>query len=622
MLKRLNLSQTGLLTGSFAFLGSSLVIFGLRFVTGAIVARSLGAQGKGVYALFVTTSALLALTMNLGLGGALTYLRARGEFEGRPLGGFALSAALTLALPGAALLSLGYAAGLQVTLLNGLTWPHIILLMFFLPIDLTAAFFNALLLGERKIFAVNFINVTQASANLALQTVSWWLDGGVNGAIWAWLLANVWGCAATLSLCRHNLSSQIGLPGNIRKPALNYGLKSYIANLFSFFNYRLDSYLVNFYAGSNSLGQYSTGVSTAELLWYLPNAVSGALFPKVPGLSGRAAAELTARAARQTLTLLLLAAVPFAVLGAALIPIIYGTEFRPAVTPFLLLLPGIIGMTVSKLLSAGLSGQGKPQYATQTTLVTVLITIGLDVSLIPQLGIAGAALASSAAYLSSALLITFWFCRETGLRWQDVWVARREDLQTLDRAARAGLRRLRVFLRPRVTRPPQLQMTLPLEGARLTMPALPPGYRFAPDPLQQRAAWISLLNRSGEFLIFDETRFEREIQNDLLPEGGALIYYEDTPVACAAACHKAAYAPNATLMYVVVDAAHRGHQLGTLVSQAAICAAQRAGYPAITLFTDDIRLPAIRTYLKLGFQPQPTPQTVARWQNILRALQS
>lgn len=598
-----------------------MVIFGLRFVTGAIVARSLGAQGKGVYALFVTTSALMALTMNLGLGGALTYLRARGEFQGRALGEFALSAALALALPGAALLSLGYAAGLQTTLLTGLTWNHVILLMLFLPIDLTAAFFNALLLGERKILAVNFINVTQAAANLALQAVSWLLDGGVNGAIWAWLLANVWGCTATLVLCRHNFSPNIRLQRSIRQPALNYGLKSYVANLFSFFNYRLDSYLVNFYVGSSALGQYATGVSTAELLWYLPNAVSGALFPKVPGLSGRAAAEVTARSTRQVLALVLLAAIPFTLLGAALIPMIYGTDFRPAVTPFLLLLPGIVGMTVSKLVSAGLSGQGKPQYATQTTLITVLITVGLDVSLIPRLGIAGAALASSVAYLSGAGLITFWFCRETGLRWQEVWIARLGDLQMLEHAARNGVRRLWSAMRPKRARPPQLQMTLPLVGAPLPQPTLPPGYRFCPSPTAQRAAWMALLNRSGEFSTFDEARFERELLNDLLPNGGALIYYEDTPVACAAACHKAQYTPNATLMYVVVDTTHRGHKLGTYASQAAIHAAQQAGYPGITLFTDDARLAAIRTYLKLGFQPHITPQTTARWHNILQQLQ-
>ncbi len=46
-----------------------------------------------------------------------------------------------------------------------------------------------------------------------------------------------------------------------------------------------------------------------------------------------------------------------------------------------------------------------------------------------------------------------------------------------------------------------------------------------------------------------------------------------------------------------------------------------AGYRCICLQTDDFRLPAIRTYLKLGFEPlSRDPDTDARWRRALGAL--
>jgi hypothetical protein len=42
---------------------------------------------------------------------------------------------------------------------------------------------------------------------------------------------------------------------------------------------------------------------------------------------------------------------------------------------------------------------------------------------------------------------------------------------------------------------------------------------------------------------------------------------------------------------------------------------------AVVLETDDFRLPAVRTYLRLGFVPEPrTPGEARRWSKVLRNL--
>lgn len=176
---------------------------------------------------------------------------------------------------------------------------------------------------------------------------------------------------------------------------------------------------------------YSTGVSMAELLWYIPNAVSGALFPKIPTLENKVASQLTARTCRQVFSLIFIGAILFRFLGKTIIVMAYGQEFQPSTAPFLWLLPGILGMTISKIISADLSGRGKPEYSTKTSGLTLVITIIGDIILIPALGISGAALASSLAYITSAIVSVIWFRKETGTSIGDLLILKPSDLQLL-----------------------------------------------------------------------------------------------------------------------------------------------------------------------------------------------
>jgi GNAT superfamily N-acetyltransferase len=59
----------------------------------------------------------------------------------------------------------------------------------------------------------------------------------------------------------------------------------------------------------------------------------------------------------------------------------------------------------------------------------------------------------------------------------------------------------------------------------------------------------------------------------------------------------------AVLNWVGVDPDHRGLGLSKILTSMAIRSAQAAECSLICLATDDFRLPAIRTYWRLGFRP-------------------
>jgi mycothiol synthase len=167
---------------------------------------------------------------------------------------------------------------------------------------------------------------------------------------------------------------------------------------------------------------------------------------------------------------------------------------------------------------------------------------------------------------------------------------------------------------------PQLRMVHVFHNkGKLAAPKLPPGYRLLQSVPYDGDRWVELINESGEFGIWSRETLDREILSGLLPQGAILVACGDKLVACAAVRHLKQFEPYALLTYVIVLREHQGRGLGTLVSAEAMQAARRSGYPGVVLQTDDWRLPAIRTYLRLGFIPdlKARPCTGDRWKRVL-----
>ena len=423
--------QTGLIAGTSVLFVASIISFAGRFATSVVIARTLGPQFKGIYNLTLLSSGLVIIVCNLGLNGAISYFTASKKYSTRQMFTLAVSGGLILSIVGGFLFYLAYKYFLVNNILEGSDPQLILWAMLGLPLSLVASFLSSLLLGQQRMIAFNSVDILRVMSNLGFQITSSVLSAGVTGAVLSWLSANLLALLFALWLLRGDFSLGIRQLRGVVRPALNSGARSYAGNLLQFFNYRLDSFLVNFFRGAAAVGQYTTSVTMAELLWYLPNAVSGALFPKVSSLDKDTANRITPQACRQTLLVVVLAAVVFAMVGGWLLVGFYGEAYRPAVQPFLWLLPGMVGVTAAKIISADLSGRGKPQFSAYSAGITVCVTIVLDVLLIPRFSINGAAIASSIAYIASGSLAVLWFTRETGTSAATLLVPRLEDFKYL-----------------------------------------------------------------------------------------------------------------------------------------------------------------------------------------------
>jgi O-antigen/teichoic acid export membrane protein len=188
-----------------------------------------------------------------------------------------------------------------------------------------------------------------------------------------------------------------------------YGLRGQVGGVFTLLNLRLDVAILGAIAGPAVLGVYAVASKYAELLRLPGLAVTYVLYPRMasrtPDEAARRVAELLPRAVGFTV----LAAVPLA-LAVPLLPVIYGQAFSGAEIPALLLLVGLLGEGAAGLVSAYLYGVGRPGANSFALGVAVVVTVALDLTLIPRYQAIGAGIASMAAYLtSSAVLLACYF---------------------------------------------------------------------------------------------------------------------------------------------------------------------------------------------------------------------
>jgi len=177
---------------------------------------------------------------------------------------------------------------------------------------------------------------------------------------------------------------------------------------------------------------------------------------------------------------------------------------------------------------------------------------------------------------------------------------------------------------PDQTAKQQLQMIWP--QARLKDPpvwTMPDGYALRTYRPGDEKAHVRLMKGAG-FSEWSETALDGALQK-CLPGGFFLIVHaaDESLVATAMALHNPSerHPLGGELGWVAADSEHKGKGLGYCVCAAATARFLDAGYSDLYLRTDDFRLPAIKTYLKLGWIPFLfAPDMDERWRSVCRQL--
>jgi len=402
--------------------------FGLAFLISMITARVLGPSGKGMVALAVLVPNFASQFLHFGVDIASVYFLGSKKHTLQAILGNSLMVvtatnlvAVPLYIICIPLVSNTIAAGVKPSLL--------LLASLLLPLNLLSGYLLPIFLGLQRVGKYNFITlwgkVTALFFTVVLVVA---LRLGVDGAICATILASALMVSWALKELSKDVSVRPILNPGLLKESVFLGFRAYLGNVVQFFNYRLDTFIVNYFVGVTNVGLYSIAVTIAELLWYIPHAVAAILFPRTAATGAEKAKLFTPKVCRNTFLITLIAALGLSVVSKPLIIFIYGEAYAPSVIPLWLLMPGVVALGISKILCGDLAGRGLLQYGAYASAISLIATIICDLFLIPRFGIAGAAIASSFSYCSATLLVLFFYIRVSGNSLTDVLIPRKGDL--------------------------------------------------------------------------------------------------------------------------------------------------------------------------------------------------
>ncbi len=226
-------------------------------------------------------------------------------------------------------------------------------------------------------------------------------------ALWGDLVGILVGAVLAAIILRRSLRGfwRLGAAGESYLPTLSFAMRGHFGNVASFFNYRLDVFIVNYFFNSAQVGLYALGVVISEALWQIPAATAVALFPRTARTIDQGAADFTCLILRQVLLIATVGAIAIAIGSWLFLPLVFGERFRPSIAVVWLILPGTLAQSVGKVGVSDLAGRGKSGYSSVFSISALVVTVALDLLLIPRLGIQGAALASSVAYLTNTILV-------------------------------------------------------------------------------------------------------------------------------------------------------------------------------------------------------------------------
>jgi O-antigen/teichoic acid export membrane protein len=397
-------------------------------ITAPLIARALGAEGRGLLAAVAVPLGVAPFLLQFGLGAFAINRTARGVpirvvFGSLALPTLLLGALAAIAAPfiagvlsdgrepvdhfliiGLALMPVALLLNLAMNIAHGLSdWRVLTLVRALPPL--------VVFVGVVALFAVDDLTVKTA----AIVTI---VSGLAPILALGGIFRRAWPPRIELRMVREGVS---------------FGARAWVGTLATLANQRLDQLLMIPLVPPRELGLYAVAVTISSLSTLLTGQVVTVLIPRI--------AEGQIHLAPQAMRCLLMVVTATALVLAAgtllfLVPV-FGADFAAARPLVLVLLVAVIPLAGLGALGQWLPAANRPGAPSMGELVSLAITVPGLILLLPTMGAMGAALVSLVAYSTTFAILLVVMARHLHHRITDYVVPRRADLSVLAGLARA-----------------------------------------------------------------------------------------------------------------------------------------------------------------------------------------
>lgn len=400
------MSKTAKIFLKFLF-GSGINIFA-SLLSGIIISRSIGPEGKGYIAELLVFPMLILPIADLGLRQTCIYLLGEKMNRGKVIN---------------TLFSLLFCSGILSALfilwkisldneLENLSSFELGISLIYVPIFIAfrAIFGIFLAEGNTKIYNV----YRWAPAAIKLMTVILFLFFNKVG-IKEVLFATIIGETSILLFGFINIIKKQKLAFSLfdfslAKKMLIKGSLFAISFAVIQMNHRLDIYLLKeFNVKSQNIGYYINGVGIAELLWQAPAILGLIILSKVQSTNKEEKISVVATSLRLSNSIILFGSAFVFIFCPFIIDLFYGKAFADSVPVTRNILIGVILFNPFKIINSYYESFGAPLKVLIITLPALLINVIINIILIPAYDIQGAVWATNISYFLCSFIFTIKF---------------------------------------------------------------------------------------------------------------------------------------------------------------------------------------------------------------------
>ncbi|GAA4331377.1 flippase [Mucilaginibacter gynuensis] len=283
-----------------------------------------------------------------------------------------------------------------------------------IPFSLFVDYNSGLFLGKNQIQQFNRVNwlpiffVLIATVLLVI-LAKWGIVGAMASAVMGPLLM------ALIMLRKNEFYKYftLSIDKEIIVKLLSLGVTYAIALLVINLNYRVDVIILDRMSTDYQLGIYSKSVNIIEMLWQIPMMLSTIVF--AGSANSKNSREFSVKVhllLRLSIIIIAIGSIVLLVLSKFVVLLMFGKAFVESASVLQYLLPGILLLTIFKVLNMDMAGRGKPWISMKAMVPALLLNIVLNIILDPSLGARGSAISTTISYIISALLFLHFYSKE------------------------------------------------------------------------------------------------------------------------------------------------------------------------------------------------------------------
>ena len=409
-----------------------IVSMAMAAALGIFTARVLGPHGRGIYAMPMVSAGLVTAGF-AGLTASVSYFMLRLQAGRGVLRPMFLAALAFLAVGAIATTIIAYGARAP--------WAAVPAVLS-LPGPIGVAIASGYATGTKRIRITTSLSIYTTGSLILFMIASFLVLGKAPmSAITAWVVSS--DLVAAIAVAWVVMDSR-RLPegtADFRDFAW-YSMRTGAVNLVSLLNYRADIYMIAVLTSPQLLGMYTIGVTASETLLAATQVAAVVTSPHVASMEEGAAAALTARMMRHNILIAGICSGALAIVAPYIIELLYGHAFTPVVPALRVLLIGVFALSLGSPLSNFFTlRMGKPEVAFALASFSAIICIALSWILIPHLGLVGAAIGSTAAYVTVQALAIGYFKIVSKIPITAMLIPRWSDIMTYVHLASSFTRR-------------------------------------------------------------------------------------------------------------------------------------------------------------------------------------